>query len=247
MNVGVEYIFCIIQVRMAEEITEQLNIVFDGISAGTPTATTVSQLIAVGAPLAAVMAATVGKGFSDRPHDMTAELRTAVAAVETAIRDADDEYARLVGSAMSLMLESDDLEATVAEKSRLRAGFVFLPWHDVPGGWWLLATADPEFKAAVRAHWACLHTGSDWPDPSDRVWSCLQMFMRSSHTPIEAAYSEAQFFPDFGLAAMVRRAMVCAILTLDRDLLLRNMPIAEIARALADHLRIVLVLPPVII
>ena len=47
MNAGVEYIFCI-QVRIAEEITEQLNIVFGGIAAGTPIATTVSQLIAVG-------------------------------------------------------------------------------------------------------------------------------------------------------------------------------------------------------
>ena len=105
---------------MAEEITEQLNIVFDGIAAKAPIATTVSQLISAGAPLAAVAAVVADMSLRGQPHELTAELRTAVAAVETAIRDADDEYARLVGSAMSLMLESDDLEATVAEKSRLR-------------------------------------------------------------------------------------------------------------------------------
>lgn len=231
---------------MTEELVDQLNGVFDGIAAGAPVSTTVNQLIAVGAPLSAVMAATVSVMYSDRPHAVTAELCTAVAAVETALRDTDDEYARLAGMAISFMLEPGRLEATVAEGSRLRAGFVCLLWDDSLERRRLLTAVDPEFVAAVHARWACLRAGTNWPDPSDRMLRCIQMIMRSSHTPIEATYIAARYFPDFELAAMVRRAIVRAILTRDRDPL-RNIPIAAIARALADHRRPMLVLPPVII
>ena len=247
MNAGVEYIFCIIQVRMAEEITEQLNIVFDGIAAKAPIATTVSQLISAGAPLAAVAAVVADMSLRGQPHELTAELRTAVAAVETAIRDSDDEYARLVGMVMSFMLAPDHLEATIAERSRLRAGFVCLLWSDSPERRRLLAASDSEFVAAVHARWDCRLAGSNWPDPSDRMWCCLRL--EPVHNAVRYVPDAVltQYAPDVVMAAMVamvRRAIVRAHLSLYH---IPSMPVAAIARALADHLRPVLVLPPVII
>ena len=243
---------------MDEEITEQLNIVFDGIAAEAPIATTVSQLIAVGAPLSAVMAAMLEMCLGDQPHELTAELRTAIAAVETAIRDADDEYARLVGTMMSLMLAPNDLDATVAEGSQLRAGFVCQLWSDTARRRRLLAAADPEFVAAVR--WACRRAGSDWPDPADRMWCRL----------LETSHAAVQSVPDVVLAAMVRHVMLSRAIErramlrramADADLGLHvphNVPhnvshnvshnvIADIAQALAGNRRPVFVLPPVII
>ena len=224
---------------MDEEITEQLNIVFDGIAAKAPIATTVSQLIAAGAPLSAVMAA-----MAYQPHELTAELRTAVAAVETAIRDSDDEYARLVGMVMSFMLAPDHLEATIAERSRLRAGFVCLLWSDSPERRRLLAASDSEFVAAVHARWDCRLAGSNWPDPSDRMWCCLRLEPAHNAARYVPDAVLTQYAPDIVIAAMVRRAIVRAHLSLYH---IPSMPVAAIARALADHLRPVLVLPPVII